>query len=171
LPIVPVTRPRHIVKDAICLERAMQHGRHWRSIVIAGLVTLFSGGCGTAGLSGLDALLVEFRPRRAPIEEIEAHRVKFVQDRDPEAFRWLLANTLQNGMTLAEVNQALGDKGERIYDDQKLKFNRGEYLQTDVAYKWGPTSDGHSVVLVFRDGRLIQFDPKSFEAPAALNAF
>jgi hypothetical protein len=75
-----------------------------------------------------------------------------------------MAHSLNNGMTVQEVERALGDAGERIYDDVELKSHHGEFLHTDIAYKWGPDTDGNSAVLFFREGRLIQYSPENFRA-------
>jgi hypothetical protein len=116
-------------------------------------------GCGTAGLSGY---LMDFGQNRITFSDIEQHRAKFIRERDPASFRWLLTHTISNGMSVHEINQALGDSGERMERDQNLKANQGEYLETDVAYKWGPDREGQSVILFFREGRLIHFKAKTF---------
>jgi hypothetical protein len=131
---------------------------HRVSLLLAGLMLACSG-CGTAGLSGY---LMDFGQNRITLRDIDQHRTKFIRERDPASFRWLLTHTVDTGMTVQDVNQALGDSGERIDRDQELKAHQGEYLQTDVAYKWGPDRDGQSVVLFFREGRLVHFQPKSF---------
>lgn len=126
-------------------------------LLLAGLLLAVSG-CGTAGLSGY---LQDFGQNRTTFRDIEEHRAKFIRDRDPASFRWLLTHTIDNGMTVHEINQALGDNGERMDRDQELKAHQNEYLQTDVAYKWGPDRDGQSVILFFREGRLVHFQAKT----------
>lgn len=118
--------------------------------------TLFVfAGCGTAGFNGF---LIDFGPpAKVSAREIEEHRVQFNQERDPKAFRWLLNHAIENGMTVREVEHALGDSGERVFDDVAVKSKHREFLHSDIAYKWGPDSDGNSVVLFFREGRLIQY--------------
>jgi hypothetical protein len=127
-----------------------------------------ASGCGTAGLIGF---LDEIEHPRIAKEEIETRRTRFVQNRDPDAFRWLLGHMLDNGMTLADVNQALGEPGELVYDDQEIKTDNEKLLQTDLVYRWGPTSDGKSVALYFRDGRLIHFHRKHFAASEPPDSF
>ena len=66
-------------------------------------------------------------------------------------------------MQLHEVEQVLGEPGERETDMSRLKSD-GIYQTTDLVYKWGPDQSGHSVVLFFRDGHLVNFDRQSFKA-------
>lgn len=86
-------------------------------------------------------------------------RQKFVSDRDPAAFRWLLTHGVSNEMSVSEVANVLGEAGERRLDDREYKTNGGNYHTTDIAYQWGPDRTGHTVVLFFRDGKLVHFDP------------
>ena len=125
--------------------------------MICGLLLLT--GCETGSLHGM---LANWSGPRISAGDVENHRSRFSQERDPAAFRWLLAHTLENGMSVQEVGHALGDEGERVYDDLQLKTQNQDFHQTDVAYKWGPDSDGRSVVLFFREGRLIQYRPDNF---------
>ncbi len=127
-------------------------------ICLAGFV-LACAGCETAEVQ---ALLPEYFRHHTSEAEIEQHRERFIVDRDPESFRWLLTHGVENGMTVMDVNLVLGDTSERIDNDVELKRERGEYLQTDVAYKWGPDRDGHSVVLFFREGHLVNFRSEQF---------
>ena len=90
------------------------------------------------------------------------HRQKFVQERDPEALRWLLSHRVHNEMSVEEVSQVLGESGERRHDDRDYKTNGGYYQLTDVAYQWGPDRRGRTVILFFRDGKLVNFDPAEF---------
>ncbi len=132
-------------------------GHRWNWPILCGALLLT--GCGTAGLNGF---LADLGRPKISATELQSRRAKFSQERDPAAFRWLLTHTLENGMSVQEVDHALGDSGERIYDDLKLKTQNEGFHQTDVAYKWGPDSEGRSVVLFFREGRLIQYSPEKF---------
>ncbi|OYW21556.1 MAG: hypothetical protein B7Z55_05675 [Planctomycetales bacterium 12-60-4] len=96
------------------------------------------------------------------ISEGNHRRQQFQIDRDPAALNWLLAHELDTGMSLAAVNEALGESGERVFDDEDLKRHANQYQQTDIGYKWGPDTKGRSVVLFFRDGKLVNFDPDEF---------
>ena len=104
-----------------------------------------------------------FSVRRDDTRDEIKYRERFRTDRDPEAMRWLLANRVRSGMTAADINGLLGDTGEREFNDRWLKTNGGLYRSGDVVYRWGPDNEGHSVYLVFREDRLVNFDPKEFE--------
>lgn len=140
-------------------------GPQLRRLVLCGMLTSSCGlaGCGTAGLNGF---LADLGHQKITNAEFEEHRKQFSQEKDPQALSWLMAHALNNGMTVQEVEHALGDAGERIYDDVELKSHYEEFLHTDVAYKWGPDTDGNSVVLFFREGRLVQYSPEKFRAAA-----
>ena len=89
-------------------------------------------------------------------------RQKFMNERDPDAFHWLLSHRIHNEMTAQQVAHVFGEAGERREDDREYKTNGGFYQTTDVGYQWGPDRKGHTVVLFFRDGKLINFDPAEF---------
>jgi hypothetical protein len=89
-------------------------------------------------------------------------RERFLADGDAQAVRWLLANRVGSGMTRDEVNDALGQHGERVYDDDWLKSGTPGVLGTDHAYRWGPDSDGQTYYLFFRDDRLVNHDPAEY---------
>lgn len=93
---------------------------------------------------------------------ITEHQQKFVIDGDPESLDWLLRNSVESGMSVEEVNSALGDAGERIEHDGQYKNTGGLYQQSDKGYRWGPDRKGRSVTLFFREGRLVNFDPDDF---------
>lgn len=90
-------------------------------------------------------------------ESANEMRDRVQRDRDPEAVKWLLRNRVKPGMSLGDVEQVLGEDGERIYDDARYK-NRGSFRQTDRTYKWGTFSDASTIILIFRDGKLFNFD-------------
>jgi hypothetical protein len=89
-------------------------------------------------------------------------REKFRSDGDPEALRKLLANNLENGMPLKQVNDVLGQPGVREFDDERFRVNSVVYQSGDVAYRWGPDRNGRSVILFFREDRLVGFDASEF---------
>ena len=91
----------------------------------------------------------------------EQYRRRYHSQRDHQAIRWLLANRVEQGMTLADVNRIFGEQGEREFDDQKFKIG-STYRATDIAYRWGPDATGRTVYLLFRDGQLVNFDPNEF---------
>lgn len=101
-------------------------------------------------------------PERHSPAEVEMQQRKFQIDGDPAAFSWLLGHLVDNGMTVAMVNEVIGSEGMREFDDAAMKRNGGNYQQTDVGYKWGPDRNGRSVVLFFREGKLVNFDQSEF---------
>ena len=115
-------------------------------------------GCGTIEQSSLGRMLPFGDKTNVAPQEAE-QRQKFLTKRDPDAFLWLLAHRVHNEMTVQQVAHVLGEAGERRDDDRAYKTNGGFYQTTDVAYQWGPDSKGHTVVLFFRDGKLVHFDP------------
>lgn len=110
------------------------------------------------------SIMTEFATPPVSEAEVKDQRAKFIEQRDPAAFRWLVTHALRNGMTVREVNHTMGDDGVRIYGDQQLKARLEGYLESDECYKWGPATNGQSVVLIFRGNRLVNYDPKDFRA-------
>lgn len=132
-----------------------------RLLSLLGAGILLTGVLGCESFS-LQSLVREFREPRPAEKIVSQHRDRFLRERDPAAFEWLLTHMLENSMTVPEVDHVMGESGERVVADQHLKAGSGDVLQTDVAWKWGPTSDGQSVVLFFRDGRLVNFRSEQF---------
>ena len=121
-------------------------------------VVIGSPGCGSPERKSLADKLPFLKHQNDSPQEAE-FRQKFVAERDPAAFKWLLTRRIHNEMSVAEVASVLGEAGERRFDDREYKTNGGNYHTTDVGYQWGPDRTGHTVVLFFRDGKLIHFDP------------
>jgi|GEM_PF-1674342 len=117
--------------------------------------------CGCASWAELESILIPTPERFSPAE-VERHQRQFQIENDPAALNWLLCHQIENGMSIATVNEVIGSEGLREFDDAEMKRNGGHYQQTDVGYKWGPDRKGRSVVLFFRDGKLINFDPDEF---------
>jgi hypothetical protein len=65
-------------------------------------------------------------------------------------------------MPLGEVNRVIGNDGEWITHDYKYRTSGGHYHEGDRFYKWGPDRKGGTYVLGFREGHLINFDPRDF---------
>lgn len=128
------------------------------SLMIGGVAIV---GCSAPGRWKIFQMLPGAEPSYAGVD-IAGIRQKFLTERDPEAFRWLLAHRIHNEMTHDEVANELGESGERRNDDREYKTNGGFYQTTDVGYQWGPDREGHSVVLFFRDGKLVHFNPNDF---------
>ena len=118
-------------------------------------------GCQTlhnAGLPGLESFLKRDTQQLA-FEQ--SKRDQFVLERDHKALFWLLANRIENGMNLADVEMAMGEPGELETGMGHLKTG-GLYQTTDLAYKWGPDLSGYTAILFFRDGKIVNFNPKEY---------
>ena len=118
-------------------------------------------GCGSIEQTSLARMLPFGNKTNVSPQETE-QRQKFMNERDPDAFRWLLSHRIHTEMTPEQVAHVLGESGERRFDDREYKTNGGFYQMTDVGYQWGPDRKGHTVVLFFRDGKLINYDPAEF---------
>ena len=125
---------------------------------------LVSSGCETVKESGIPGLRPDLTKKYEANRIEQDHRDNFVVHRDHKSLYWLIANRVQNGMSLTDAEQILGEPGERETDMSRLKLG-GHYQTTDLVYKWGPDSEGYSVVLIFRDGHLVNFDPSGFRSP------
>lgn len=112
------------------------------------------------GCEGLPSLATPAAPKLESAES--AQRVRYATQQEGDALNWLLEHRVNTGMTVSEVEEVIGVAGERIYDDAAFKVSGGQYQSSDVCYKWGPDRTGKSVVLFFRDGRLVNFDPSEF---------
>ena len=134
--------------------------RFWRPIGCATIVIFLSGCEGGPGsiFTGLQAP----QGKVDSDSSIATYRQRYLTDRDPEALGWLLGNAIQQGMTVGDVSDVLGQEGEREFDDRRLKTGGHHYRATDVAYRWGPDSNGRAVYLFFRDDKLLNFDPEQF---------
>lgn len=123
--------------------------------------------CGCASLPPLQPLIDPFLPpqRSYSVEDFRDHQQRFQVDRDPESLNWLLAHTVQSGMSVAAVEAALGETGQRYDDARELRSNAGHYQETDVAFQWGPDTGGRSIILFFREGKLVNFEPEEFLSP------
>lgn len=97
-------------------------------------------------------------------KEEEDYRTRYQTQRDPEALAWLLANRLQTGMSLQEVERVLGEDGVREANDLWIKTGGGHYRAGDVIYHWGPDNEGKRVYLGFREELLVNFDPREYAA-------
>ncbi len=99
-------------------------------------------------------------------ELADQYRLRFQTERDPAAIRWLLAHRIQTGMSVSAVNDILGEPGTRVFADRPFKTAGGHFRSDDVIYKWGPDRDGNAYYLGFRNGILVNFDPRSFDDAA-----
>jgi hypothetical protein len=122
-------------------------------MLLAGVLS----GCETlhnAGVPGFDRYIKDEAALAAP-----EYREKFQVDRDAQAFTWLLRNRVRAGMSVMEVNEALGEAGEEFGHTDAIKKNTDGYQATDVGYRWGPDNNGRSVILFFREGHLVNYNP------------
>ena len=119
-------------------------------------------GCETIESTSIGRML-PFGKKSNLAPQASEHRQKFMNERDPDSFRWLLTHGIHNEMTVEQVAHVFGESGERRLDDREYKTNGGYYHMTDVGYQWGPDRKGHTVVLYFRDSKLINFDPAEFQ--------
>lgn len=129
------------------------------------LLTLSSAltatGCSSMSGSGWNSLSDLFDTESQQREE-EMHRSRFQESRSTADMHWLLQHHVENGMTPAEVSRVLGEQGQRVYDDGWIKNRGGHYHAGDDTWKWGPDRKGNSVYLVFRDHKLVHFEPNEF---------
>ena len=132
-------------------------------------VILFAcSGCDTLGLlgkAGVPGFESYVKPDPEALAFERRKREDFVLNRSHKALFWLLSHRVESGMRLSEVEQILGEAGEDVSDQSYQKKSQGLHEQTDDAFKWGPDSEGKSVVLFFRDGNLANFNPKDYRNP------
>ena len=125
------------------------------------MLLLGFAGCEAGPAGGFAGLRPVSDKPAAEKSEME-YRKQFQIERDPQALSWLLANRIQQGMTVGEVTEVLGQEGRREFADQKLKAGNPNYRADDIAYRWGPDSNGRAIYLLFRDGKLLNYDPREF---------
>lgn len=96
--------------------------------------------------------------------EVASHREQWQTRRDGMALKWLLATQVSNGMTVDEVDSKLGDTAEREEGTREFKQKVEGLRIDDVLFRYGPARDGEVFYLAFREGKLVNFDPKKFAA-------
>ena len=140
--------------------REMDRRRFLKTVLPATAAAVFASGCGS---------LTEVRNAilwgSSPKDEKLARKIRdrFIQERDPRDLYWILCERLEQGMSRAEVEQELGEPGERVWNIRQFTDgNDGLFRQTDKFYKWRPCVDGTSVHLGFRNGKLVNFDGESY---------
>jgi len=119
-------------------------------------------GCGSTNTARMMRSFL-LPPDEISEDEIEHHRERFQTDRDPEALDWLLANAIDAGMSVNQVEQILAENGQRVFADRKFKTNGGYYRSGDHVYKWNPDNRGRSIYLIFRDDKLVNYNPDEFK--------
>jgi hypothetical protein len=135
-----------------------------KGLLLAGALcaaaTLFVG-CTATGMTTPQAL-AKASPEDSAKKTPDSQRRLYQVERDPAALRWLLAHCVHRQMSVKEINDAIGEDSARVHDDTWVKRGNG-YREDDTVYRWGPDKNGRNVYLVFREGKLINFDPKEFE--------
>ncbi|MCC7424954.1 MAG: hypothetical protein IT428_32180 [Planctomycetaceae bacterium] len=122
----------------------------------------------TAALAGCNAVeqmsrMPSSSARRAAMHEREeTMRHRFVENGDTAAIRWLLANVVDEGMDVEEVGRILGQPGEYVEADNFVKTKDSAYYLDDRTYRWGPDDHGRAYFLVFRDRKLVNYDPAQY---------
>ena len=126
------------------------------------ILALLLGAVGCESLTGEHSV---FRSRESQTAtDAEEHRARFLETRNAEDLQWLLKNSIRSGMSRGEVAQVFGEQGERVRRDFRYTRNGGHYRENDVLYKWGPDNEGRTILLAFRDDKLVNFDPEFFES-------
>ncbi|MHC4877807.1 MAG: hypothetical protein ACYTGL_15205 [Planctomycetota bacterium] len=138
----------------------MKLSRTSRSVVLLVTMTLPVAGCSSFDASS-SKLAHLFDPETQQREE-EARREQFQTTRSTADMHWLLRNHVENGMTPSEINRVLGEDGTRVFEDGWIKNHGGHYHAGDNTWKWGPDRAGNSIYLVFRDNKLVNFNPDEF---------
>ncbi len=136
------------------------------SLVLLSFVGVSMAGCESlydAGVPGMERF-VDLKSRAA---EEERYRQNYQVDKSPAALQWLLANRVDAGMTVPEVNRILGEEGVREFSDSWIKTKGGHYHSGDTVYKWSSDSEGKTLYLVFRGGHLVNFDRNAYRDPLA----
>ena len=134
------------------------------------MLILFGIGCGTVSVPKMPDIGDMFG-EKSGLRDEEEHRRNFQSTRDPADLRWLLANRISSGMSVSEVGRIVGEEGRRVYDDNWIKKGGGYYQSGDEAWKWEQDRNGQSLILVFRESRLVNFDPSDYEKEADPFAF
>ncbi len=137
----------------------MARNRMLRALLVPLAVLLC--GCSSISTAGTNSFASLFDTESAE-REAEAHRSKYQASRSPADLQWLMRNCVESGMTPGEINRVVGEQGQRIYDDDWIKTRGGHYQSGDHTWKWGPDREGNAVYLVFRENRLVNFDPDEF---------
>lgn len=154
-------------------DKVMSNYQSFRRLLSACCMFLFAcSGCDTLGMlgkAGVPGFESYLKPTPEAIAFERNKREEFVLNRSHNALFWLLAHRIESGMRLSEVEQVLGEAGEDV-SDQSYQKSQQVHQQTDDAYKWGPDTEGKSVVLFFRDGKLANFNPKDYRLQQPLKS-
>lgn len=149
-----------------------QSSSHWIVPVVStdGIMTLrrFCAGlslvvsvCALAGCESPRGLHTKPFSNTNSYEQETQYRKDYQTTRSRRAMRWLLANKVESGMSLQEVNSMLGEQGELDESAGHLKRGSG-YRVDDKVYHYGPDDSGRALYLIFRDEKLVNFSPERF---------
>lgn len=127
---------------------------------VATLALFAAAGCGL--LDQATGVQSTSRRQSAIRQQENERREAFLTNGDSSAIRWLLAHRVREGMKVDEVNRILGQDGERELSDGFIKTGPGNFQLDDVTLRWGPDSRGRSYFLVFREGKLVNFDHTAY---------
>ncbi|HTI50818.1 MAG TPA: hypothetical protein VL475_07700 [Planctomycetaceae bacterium] len=146
-------------------DRPQIGAAYWLAGIL--LATTLSG-CETPGWAQRldDAFSASPRDKGHARDEEERQRKKYAGSRDREALHWLLRHRVDSGMSYHEVCRTLGEDGVRESRDNWIKNNGGNYQVGDDVYAFGPDNKGQTLYLVFREDKLVNFDPKEFGGPS-----
>lgn len=128
-------------------------------------VLLAAGMAAVAGCESLEPfnnIALSRQRREANRAKAVEMREKYLTTGDTRAIRWLLANSIDEGMEVDEINRILGQDGELETADRFVKTGKITYHVDDVTYRWGPDDHGKTYFLVFRDGKLVNFEPAHY---------
>lgn len=125
------------------------------------LLTVAVPGCGTLSVPNLPDLNTYFEST-SQFQDEETHRQAYQKSRDPDDLKWLLANRIHSGMSVREVGRTIGEKGRHLNDDNWVKKGGGYYQSGDKTWKWAQDRNGQSLILVFREGKLVNFDASAY---------
>ncbi len=122
-----------------------------------------SSGCETVPEWDSNTAMTGMHRTEKKADQAEAYRMRYLTKRDSKALDWILKNRLYSGMSRTSVAKEFGEDGEFQEASKWIKATGGTFRTSDDAYKWGPDENGRSVYLVFREGNLVNYDPKDFE--------
>lgn len=138
-------------------------GRIVANCVFLMLLALLASGCETPGWA--ERLDEAFTPApKVTPQDVEQHRTRYFKSRDREELYWLLRHEVESGMSYEDVCHAIGQNGVPEKHDTWVKTNGGNYQLGDHVYAFGPDNQGQTVYLVFRENKLVNFDPTEFSS-------
>lgn len=123
-------------------------------LISTALLIAISSGCSAIP----ESIYLPLLPVKSLADESASHQQKYLETGDPESLRWLLQHQIRTGMPVGDVNRVLGQNGTRVHGSREMLRNSGSYREDDHLYRWGPDSKGQTYHLVFRAGKLVNYD-------------